>query len=213
MKLHTYWRSSAAYRVRIALNLKGLGADMIPVHLAKGEQRSQAYAAVSPYKLVPCLEFDDGEVLCQSLAIIEYLDETHPEPPLLPETALGRGQTRALAQAIAVDIHPLNNQRVLKYLKSDLQVTEDAKNGWYSHWVLEGFAGVEESLRRKQAPGPFLNGAAPGLFEICLVPQMYNARRFDVDLTPFPRLRAMDAACLALPAFDRATPENQPDAE
>jgi maleylacetoacetate isomerase len=213
MKLHTYWRSSAAYRVRIALNLKGLDAEMIPVHLAKGEQRGEAYAAVSPYKLVPCMEVDDSGVLTQSLAIIEYLDETHPQPPLLPETALARAQTRALAQAIAVDIHPLNNQRVLKYLKSDLKVTEEEKNGWYSHWILEGFAGVEENLKRRNSPGPFVDGATPGLFEICLVPQMYNARRFAVDLTPFPRLQAIDDACLALPAFDRATPENQPDAE
>ncbi|MCF8481657.1 MAG: maleylacetoacetate isomerase [Rhodospirillum sp.] len=213
MKLYTYWRSSAAYRVRIALNLKGLEVEMASVHLAKGDQERQAYGAINPQKLIPCLELDDGMVIAQSLAIIEYLDETHPNPALLPADPVARARTRALAQAIAVDIHPVNNLRVLKYLKGVLGLSESAKDTWYTHWILEGFAGVEESLTRSAIPGPFLGGAAPGLFEICLIPQLYNARRFSVDLSPFPRLTAIEELCVALPAFKRAAPENQPDAQ
>jgi maleylacetoacetate isomerase len=213
MKLHTYWRSSAAYRLRVALNLKGLSAEHVPVHLAKGKQTQDVYRALNPQGLVPCLELDDGTALAQSLAILEYLEEVYPTPPLLPRDPAERARVRGLALAIACEIHPLNNLRVLKYVTGPLGQDEATRNAWYTHWVRTGFDGLEESLNRQPPKGVFLTGAEPGLFEVVLVPQVYNARRFSVDLTAYPRLLALDAACQALPAFAAAAPENQADAE
>src|SRR5262249_45048712 len=181
------------------------------IHLTKGGGRQHApeFRAVNPQRRVPALALDDGDVLIQSLAIIEYLDETHPEPPLLPADPVARAHVRALAQVIACDIHPLNNVPPLFYLKNELKHDQDAINLWYAHWVTVGFEAVEPLLK----PGPYAFGAAVGLADICLVPQVYNARRFNVPLDRFPNIVAVDAACLKLPAFDQARPENQPDAE
>ena len=211
MKLYSYFRSSAAYRARIALNLKGLPYDMVPVHLIKdgGQQRKPEFRAVNPQMRVPALALSGGEVLTQSLAIIEYLDDIHPEPPLLPADALERAHVRAIAQAVACDIHPLNNLVVLQYLKRTLKHEQPEIDAWYHHWVLEGFTAIEEML----TPGPYACGAHVTLADICLVPQVANARRFKVPLDKFPKIVAVDAACLKLPAFDKARPENQPDAE
>ncbi|MQX35581.1 maleylacetoacetate isomerase [Roseospira navarrensis] len=214
MKLYTYWRSSAAYRVRIALDLKGLPREDAPVHLVRdgGEHRRPDYAALNPQRLVPTLVLDDGTVLTQSLAILEYLDETHPTPPLLPADPVARAQARALAQAIAMDIHPVNNLRVLNRLADQFGADAAAKAAWYRHWIAEGLAGVEALLTRTPATGAFCHGESPGLADVCLVPQVYNARRFEVDLSPFPTVARIDAACRALPAFQSAAPEAQPDA-
>ncbi len=210
-RLYTYFRSSAAYRVRIALNLKGLSYEPVFVHLRKGEQQGEAYRAVNPQGLVPALETAEG-VLAQSLAIIEYLDETHPSPPLLPAEPFARAQVRRMAQIIACDIHPLNNLAVLKTLKRDFGADEEAIGRWYAHWIHRGFAALEELVARYgSAERSF--GEAVTLADVCLVPQMANARRFAVDLEPFPRLVAIDAALRALPAFAAAAPEAQPDAE
>lgn len=214
LKLHTYFRSSAAYRVRIALNLKGLEYESVPVHLLRngGEQLQDAYRAMNPSALVPTLQ--DGEhVLTQSLAIIEYLDDAYPMNPLLPSDPLARARVRALALDIACEIHPLNNLRVLKYLKHQLGVTEEAKTAWYRHWVSEGLQAVETALARSPATGRFCHGETPTLADICLVPQVFNAQRFEVDLAPFPTLAAINARCLELPAFAEAEPSRQPDAE
>lgn len=210
-KLYGYFRSSAAYRARIALNVKNIPYDDVFIHLARGDQH-KAFAALNPQRLVPALDID-GALLTQSLALIEYLDETRPEPPLLPKGALGRARVRALALMVACDIHPLNNLRVLKYLTGPLNATEDRKTAWYRHWVNEGLAALEASLARDPATGVFCHGSGPTLADVCLVPQMANARRFDCPLDAFPTLRRIEAACLALPAFDKARPENQPDAE
>lgn len=214
MKLHTYFRSSAAYRVRIALNLKGIQAEMAPVHLLKdgGEQFSAAYDALNPSHLVPLLE-DGGMRLTQSLAIIEYLDETHPQPPLLPPDARGRARVRALAQAIACDIHPINNLRVLKYLSEELGVSADQKNAWYRHWVALGLQALETQLAREPETGRFCHGDTPTIADCCLVPQLYNARRFECDLTSYPTLLAIADRCEQLPAFADARPERQADAQ
>ena len=211
MKLYTYFRSSAAFRVRIALNLKGLPYEMVSVHLTKdgGEQRKADFLAVNPQKRVPALALSSGDVLTQSLAIIEYLDDIHPEPPLLPADALARAKVRAIAQAVACDIHPLNNLMVLQYLKNTLKHEQAEIDAWYHHWVLEGFTAIETML----SAGPYACGAQVTLADICLVPQVFNARRFKVPLDKFPRIVAVDAACAKLPAFDKARPENQPDAE
>jgi maleylacetoacetate isomerase len=211
VKLYTYFRSSAAYRTRIALNLKGLSYESASIHLTKGggQQHGPAFRAVNPQRRVPALALDSGEVLIQSLAIIEYLDEVFPEPPLLPADPVARAHVRALAQVIACDIHPLNNTSPLFYLKNTLKHDQDAINAWYAHWVTVGFEAVEAMLR----PGPYAFGAQVGLADICLVPQVANARRFNVPLDKFPNIVAVDAACLELPAFDKARPENQPDAE
>lgn len=211
IKLYGYFRSSAAYRVRIALNLKAIAYENAFVSLARGDQL-KAFAALNPQKLVPALE-TDGALLTQSLAIVEYLDETHPAPPLLPRDAAGRARVRALAQMVACDIHPLNNLRVLGYLVKTLSVNEDQKTAWYRHWIAEGLAAIEAALARDAATGAFCHGAQPTLADICLVPQVANARRFDCPLEAFPTIRRIEAACLALPAFDAARPENQPDAE
>jgi maleylacetoacetate isomerase len=212
MKLYGYFRSSAAYRVRIAMNLKGLSAEDSSVHLQKAEQRANDYLAVNPQGLVPALVTDDGHVLTQSLAIVEWLDETHAEPPLLPGDALGRARVRALAQMIACDIHPLDNLRVLNYLLHTLGVSDEQKNGWYRYWIDLGFEALETRLARDAETGRFCHGDAPTLADICLVPQVSNARRFKMDLTPYPTIVRIDAACQALPAFAAAAPDRQPDA-
>ena len=214
MKLYSFFRSSAAYRVRIALNLKGLDYDYFPVHLSRGggEQLRPEFRSVNPQALVPVLQ-DGDRLLSQSLAIIEYLDEVHPSPPLLPKTPAGRARVRALAQTIACEIHPLNNTRVLNYLTGVAGVGDDAKNTWYRHWVAEGFQSLEARLAGDPATGKFCHGDTPGIADCCLVPQMFNARRFKCDLSAYPALVAIDGHCRALEAFQRAAPERQPDAQ
>ena len=211
MKLYTYFRSSAAYRVRIALNLKGLPYEMVPIHLSKdgGYQRKSEFVAINPQMRVPALALSSGDVLVQSLAIIEYLDDIHPEPPLLPADALERAKVRAIAQIIACDIHPLNNLIALQYLKNTLKHGQPEIDAWYHHWVIEGFKAIEAMI----APAPYACGPHVTLADLCLVPQVFNARRLRVPLDAFPKIVAADAACLRLAAFDKARPENQPDAE
>jgi maleylpyruvate isomerase len=213
MKLYDYFRSSAAYRVRIALNLKGLAPERASVHLRRGAQRDDDYLALNPQGLVPTLVADNGDVMSQSLAIIEWLDETFPEPPLLPADAAGRARVRSLALAIACDIHPLNNLRVLKYLTGTLGATEAQKNGWCRYWCDVGLEAIETQLARERATGTFCHGGAPSLADVCLVPQLANARRVELDLAPYPTLLRIEAACAALPAFADAAPARQPDAE
>ncbi|MFV3304282.1 maleylacetoacetate isomerase [Pseudomonas sp. NY15181] len=212
LTLYSYWRSSAAYRVRIALGLKGLAYRQVPVHLVKdgGQQHADAYKALNPQELVPLLV--DGEArIAQSLAILEYLEETHPQPSLLPRDALQRAQVRALSLHIACDIHPLNNLRVLQYLSGPLGVADEAKNAWIRHWVETGLHAVEEGVSGWS--DPLSLGERPGYFEACLIPQLYNARRFDCDLSGCPRLLAIAARCESLEAFQQAAPEVQPDAQ
>lgn len=212
MRLIGYYRSSAAYRVRIALNLKRLAVEHRSVHLAKGEQKQPDFAALNPQKLVPVLE-DGRDRLFQSLAILEYLEETHPEPPLLPVGPAARARVRALAQIVACEIHPLNNLRVLGYLTDEMDVSEEAKLAWYRHWIAEGLGALEAILAGSPDTGSFCHGDTPGLADVCLVPQLFNARRFDCPLTAYPTLLRIDAACEALPAFRDAAPGMQPDAE
>ena len=213
LQLYSYFRSSAAYRVRIALNLKGLPFEYIPVHLLKdgGQQHAADYQRINPAELVPAL-MEDGHAITQSLAIMEYLDETHPEPALLPRDALGRARVRALAQSIACEMHPLNNLRVLQYLERDLKLDETAKNTWYRHWVTVGFTALEAMLANNPNTGIFCHGDTPGLADCCLMPQILNARRFDTPLDPFPTILRIETACLALDAFAKAAPQLQPDA-
>lgn len=214
MKLYDYFRSSAAYRVRIALALKGIRPDERAfVHLRMGNQRAQDYLALNPQGLVPALALDDGHVLTQSLAIIEYLDETHPEPPLLPADPIERARVRSLALAIACEIHPLNNLRVLNYLLGTLGVSKEQKDGWYRYWVDVGFEALEKRLAREAETGRYCHGDTPTLADVCLVPQVANARRFSIDLAPYPTITRIDAACCALPTFADAAPARQPDAE
>lgn len=211
MKLYNYFRSSAAYRVRIALALKGLPFEYISIHLMKGEQYSAQYGALNPQNLVPVLD-DDGALLHQSLAIIEYLEETHPEPPLLPRTAVARNRVRALALLTACEIHPLNNPRVLKYLTGTLGVSEAQKDAWYAHWIHQGFAALEKRLAGEPHTGRFCHGDRVTLADCTLVPQVANAERFKVDLSAFPTILRINTECLRLEAFQRAAPANQPDA-
>lgn len=211
MRLHNYFRSSASFRVRIALELKGLPYEYVPVHLARGEHKKEAFTALSADRLVPVLELD-GARLSQSMAIIEYLDEKHPTPALLPADALGRARVRALAQSIACEIHPLNNLRVLKYLVRELKVAEDAKNDWYRHWCREGLQAFERGLGQLPA-SRYCHGDSPTLADCCLVPQLFNAQRFNVDLEGLPRTMAVFEACMALPAFQKAQPSACPDSE
>jgi maleylacetoacetate isomerase len=212
MRLHNYFRSSASFRVRIALQLKGLSYDYVPVHLVKGEQLQESFAALSPERLVPVLQ--DGEhTLTQSLAILEYLEETHPEPALLPADAAGRARVRALALDIACEIHPLNNLRVLKYLVKQLGVSEDAKSAWYRHWVESGLEAVERQLAGRPATGPYCHGDRPTLADCVLVPQIFNARRFDCRLDHVPTVMKVFEHCMQHPAFIAAQPSNCPDAE
>ena len=211
-RLYTFWRSSAAYRVRIALALKGIAHEQVATHLGRGEQGGAEYSARNPQALVPALQ-EDGFVLGQSLAIIEYLDETHPLPPLLPSDARGRAVVRSMAQSIACDIHPLNNLRVLNYLKGPLAQDQDGVNRWYRHWIGTGFVGLEALARRHSGDGEHLYGATVTLADVLLVPQLYNARRFQCDLAQFPTLTAIGAALAGQSAFAAAAPEAQPDAE
>lgn len=212
MRLYNYFRSSASFRVRIALELKGLPYDYVPVHLVKGEHRQDGYAAVSPSALVPTLELDGGERLGQSMAIIEYLDETHPQPPLLPSEATERAHVRALAQLVACEIHPLNNLRVLKYLVKEMKVDEEAKNTWYRHWVRSGLEIYERELARLPQ-GTYSFGDTPTLADCCLVPQIFNGQRFNVDFSGLPRTMAAFDACMELDAFQKAQPSRCPDNE
>ena len=212
MKLYGYFRSSAAYRCRIALNLKGLTPEYVSVHLRRGDQSAPEYQQLNPQGLVPSLEVD-GHVITQSLAIIEWLDETYPEPALLPAEPLARAHLRAFVLAIACDIHPLNNLRVLKYLKAELGAEQTAIDAWYRHWVEAGLASCERLLRNDGWRGPYCFGETPTLADVCLVPQLYNARRFDADLSACPTLVAIDRLCSGHPAFAAAEPHRQPDAE
>jgi len=213
MKLHNYFRSSASYRVRIALNLKGLSYEYCSVHLSRngGEQFSSAFRELNSFSLLPVLEHD-GERLAQSLAIIEYLEEVYPAPPLLPHTPPERARVRALALSVACEIHPLNNLRVLGYLSGELGLSSEAKTRWYQHWVTLGLAAFEAEVARGPA-GRFCHGDVPGLADCCLIPQLFNARRFNCDLSPYPRLLSIEASCSALAAFRDAAPNGQPDAE
>jgi maleylacetoacetate isomerase len=212
MKLHTYYRSSAAYRVRIAMALKGLDYDSVFHHLRRGEQAAEPYRSLNPQKLVPALE-GEGAVITQSLAIIEYLEETHPAPPLLPPDPAGRARVRSIALSIACEIHPLNNLRVLRYLRSPLGHDEAAIEEWYRHWVAEGLGALEAQLSRSPQTGAFCHDSMPTIADCCLIPQLYNARRFDCDLNPYPTLLGIEERAVALPAFAEAAPERQGDAE
>jgi len=213
MKLYDYFRSSAAYRVRIALNLKGVAPERASVHLRRGAHRAEDYLTMNPQGLVPALVTDSGDVLTQSLAIIEWLEESYPQPPLLPRDAPGRARVRALSLAIACDIHPLNNLRVLNYLTGTLGATDAQKDGWYRYWCDVGLEALETQLAREASTGPFCHGDTPTMADICLVPQLANARRVDLDLSPYPTLLSIETACTALPAFAAAAPHRQPDAE
>lgn len=215
LKLYGYWRSSAAYRVRIALNLKRLTYQQVPVHLVKdgGQQHSAEYKALNPQELVPLLvdEGNGGVRIAQSLAILEYLDEVYPVPALLPADPAQRAQVRSLAMHIACEVHPLNNLRVLQYLSAELGVTDAAKDAWYRHWLHTGLAAVEQGLT--VFGGRLSLGERPGYLEACLIPQLYNARRFNCDLDAYPGILAMAARCESLEAFKQAAPEVQPDAQ
>ncbi|HKB75560.1 MAG TPA: maleylacetoacetate isomerase [Myxococcales bacterium] len=208
MKLYEGVRSSASFRVRIALNLKGLPYDSQVIDLRAGEHRRPEYARINPQQAVPALA-DGGRTLVQSMAILEYLDEIHPEPPLLPRTAAERARVRAMAQLVACEIHPLNNTRVLGYLEQELRVSEQARDRWYAHWVHEGFRGLEPMLGDAET-GQFCHGDAPTFADVFLVPQVVNAQRFKVDLAEFPRVVRIFDRCMKLPAFERAHPKNHP---
>ncbi|MBA2411406.1 MAG: maleylacetoacetate isomerase [Burkholderiaceae bacterium] len=209
MKLYTYFRSSAAYRTRIALNLKGLPYETVPVHLVRGEQRFPAFEAINPQMRLPTLTLSEGETLIQSLAIIEYLDDVYPDPPLLPADATERAHVRAAAHIVACDIHPLNNSGPLAYLRKTLGQNDEAVNAWIAHWITAGFAALEKLMR----PAPYSFGAQVTMADICLVPQVASARRFKVPLDDFPKIVAVDAACAKLSAFEKARPDRQADAE
>jgi maleylacetoacetate isomerase len=209
MILYGYPLSSAAYRVRIAFALKGVQVTTVTKRLRHGEQRQKDFRQINPQGLVPALCLDDGRVITQSLAIIEYLDETHPDPPLLPVDPVERARVRALSLLIACDVHPLNNLRVLQYLEGSLGQSQAARDAWYRHWIEVGFAALEDWLGRDPARGRFCFGDSPTLADVCLVPQVFNARRFSVDLSSYPRIVAIDAACQELPAFAGAAPEKQ----
>jgi maleylacetoacetate isomerase len=211
MLLYTFFRSSAAFRVRIALNLKGLPYESNIVSLPKGAHRQDAFGAVNPQQLVPAL-VEDGHLLTQSLAIMEYLEEQQPEPPLLPRDLLARARVRSLSLLVACEIHPLNNLRVLQHLKRSLGQSEDGINAWYRHWVAEGLAKFEADLTRTAGTGTYCQGEAPGMADCCLVPQIFNAQRYECDLAPYPVTMRVFDACMKLDAFDRAQPMKQPDA-
>ena len=211
MKLYSYFRSSAAFRARIALNLKGLSYETLSVHLTKdgGHHRKDAYRAVNPQMRIPALALSGGDVLVQSLAIIEYLDEVYPDPALLPADAVDRARVRAVAQIIACDIHPVNNSGTLNFLRGPMGLDQAKLDAWYVNWVQAGFDAIETMVR----PGPYAFGSKITIADICLVPQLYNARRMKVPIDRYPKIIAIDAACMKLSAFEKARPENQPDAE
>ena len=213
MKLYTYFRSSAAFRVRIALNLKGIAYQPQLVHLPRGEHRKPEFSAVNPQALLPTLELDDGQRLAQSLAIIEYLDEVHREPPLLPRDALGRSRVRSLSLLVACEIHPLNNLRTLQHLRKQLGQSEEQVGAWYRHWIAAGFEKLEADLASSRQTGKFSHGDAPTMADCCLVPQVFNARRHEFDPKPYPTIMRVFDACMKLDAFERAQPSRQPDAE
>ncbi|MFI2809701.1 MULTISPECIES: maleylacetoacetate isomerase [Microbulbifer] len=206
MELHGYFRSSASYRVRIGLNLKGLPYDYHPVNLLKSEQGEEEYRKLNPQGLVPAL-VDGDTVLTQSLAILEWLEETHPEPPLLPSDPVQRAHIRALCHTSASDIQPLHNLRVLRYLQGQYGLSDEQKTGWIRHWIHEGFSALEQQLK----PAPFAAGETPGMFECCLLPQVYSAERFGLDIAEYPAIHRITLACNEIPAFIEARPENQPD--
>ncbi len=212
LRLHSYWRSSAAYRVRIGLNLKGLRYDIVPVHLVRdgGEQHRPDFREINPQELVPVLEHGSRKIR-QSMAILEYLDETWPEPALLPALGRDRARARSIAQLVACDVHPLNNLRVLQYFENEWGVPQAERDEWVRHWIVQGFAALEATLDDHPATGEFCEGDTPSLADCCVVPQVYNARRFGVDMQRFPTIERIERACLALPAFDAARPERQPD--
>jgi maleylacetoacetate isomerase len=209
--LHGYFRSSASFRVRIALNLKGLPFEQITYKLRRGEQRSAAFLAMNPQGLVPALEID-GLVLTESLAILEYLEETHPEPPLLPASPAERARVRSLAQIVACDIHPINNLRVLGYLRSPCGLSEDAIRVWYNHWLKEGFSALESRLSSERSSGGFVHGDTPTLADVALIPQVVNAATYELDMSRYPIIQRIFASAMALPAFSSAQPGDQPDA-
>lgn len=212
MKLIGYFRSSAAFRVRIALNLKGVEVEHASRHLRKGEQSSADYAALNPQKLVPALVLDDGAVLTQSLAIMEYLEETHPEPPLLPRDPVGRARVRALSLIVSADIHPIQNLRVMAYLRQKFDQTEESAFTWSRHWIETGFDAYEATLKQGGA-GTFSHGDQPTMADMCLVPQVFNATRFKVDMKRYSTIQRIYDTCMKHPAFDAAQPSKQPDAE
>lgn len=209
MILYSYYRSSAAYRVRIALALKGVQHTIEAINLVEGQQSSPAYRKLNPQGLVPALALNNGEIVSQSTAILEWLEETQTHKPLYPDDALERARIRALTQHIACDIHPLNNLRVLRYLRGELSAGEDAVSAWYAHWLREGFSAVEEALR--QMDTPYSMGERPGMLEVYLVPQMFNAKRFNIDISDFSAITSLDERCLELDAFNQTHPALQPD--
>ena len=213
LQLYSYWRSSAAYRVRIGLNLKGLEYEIRPIHLVRdgGEQHAPEYAALNPQEMLPILRHGE-RVVRQSLAILEYLDEAFADGRLLPMTARDRARVRALAHVVASDIHPLNNLRVLQYFEHTWHVPHSERDEWIRHWITEGLSAMEQLMKEDPMTGTYSHGESPTLADCCLVPQLYNARRFAVDLAPYPTLVRIDEACRLLPAFEHARPENQPDA-
>jgi maleylacetoacetate isomerase len=212
VKLYGYFRSSAAFRVRIALNLKGLAYENISIHLRRGDQAKPEYRTLNPQGLVPALEID-GHTLIQSLAIIEYLDEIHPRPPLLPAAPPDRARVRSLAEIVACDIHPINNLRVLRYLTHHCGRGESDLGTWYNHWIAAGFDALEAMIAGDPHTGRFCHGDEPGLADIALVPQVVNAERYQLDLSPYPTIARIFAECMRMPAFTAAHPDNQPDRE
>jgi maleylpyruvate isomerase len=214
MKLYTYFRSSAAYRVRIALNLKGLQYEAIPVHLLRGggEQLQATYKAINPSGLVPAFQ-DDYITLTQSMAILEYLEDEYPKVPLMPKDAAGRARVRELAQIVACELHPINNLRVLRYLVNDIKLSEEAKKEWYRHWMVSGLEVLETHLARDPSAGPLCHGHLPTIADCFLVPQVYNAQRHGIDISVYPNIARINAQCVEMPAFVAAHPSNQPDAE
>lgn len=214
MKIFSFWRSLATYRVRIALNLKGIVPDeVVEVNLMKGEQRADAFRAVNPMMAIPALVDGEGPAMFESLAIIEYLDETHPNPPLLPKDPIERARVRALAMAVGCDIHPIDNLRVLTYLQKVLQVSEGQFEDWYNHWIALGFRAVEGMLAGHPKTGTYMHGESPTLADVYLVPQVVNSFRFKLPLAPYPNLKRVFDNCMKHPAFDKALPKNQPDFE
>ncbi|MCW5747166.1 MAG: maleylacetoacetate isomerase [Alphaproteobacteria bacterium] len=213
MKFYGYFRSSAAFRVRIAMNLKGIKPELAFIHLRRQDQTSPAYTKVNPQQLVPALVLDDGTTFGQSLAILEYLEETHPEPPILPRDPAGRARVRSLAMIVACEIHPIQNLRVLNYLGTAYGQGDSGKQAWARHWIDVGFTAYEASVAGDPHTGRFSHGDSPTLADMALVPQVFNAQRFGNDLSKFPTIQRIFAACMALPAFDLAQPSKQPDAE